>query len=134
MKKEYHHASHSKYLLHYHFVFCCKYRKKLLKYALEAEIKQLFLNIAEKSGFEVEVIETDIDHIHVLVDAPPTLSPFDIVNRLKSQSTFHIWKKFATFLTKHFWEERTFWSDGYFVCTTGDASTETIRKYIEEQG
>lgn len=94
----------------------------------------LFITIAEKSGFEIEVIETDQDHIHVLVDAPPTMSPFDICNRLKSQSTFHIWKKFATFLSRHFWKEKTFWSDGYFVCTTGDASTETIRQYIEEQG
>lgn len=134
MKKEYHHASHSKYLLHYHFVFCCKYRKKLLKGAVETEIKQLFYDIAEKSKFSIDTMEVDLDHIHVLVDAPPTLSPFDIVNRLKSQSTFHIWKKFATFLTKNFWEEKTFWSDGYFVCTTGDASTDTIRQYIEEQG
>jgi putative transposase len=104
MTKGYHHASHSKYLLHYHFVFCCKYRKKLLKYALEAEIKQLFLDIADKSKFSIDMMEADIDHIHVLVDAPPTLSPFDIVNRLKSQSTFHIWKKFTKLLTKHFWE------------------------------
>ena len=79
-------------------------------------------------------IEVVSNHLHVLVDAPPTLSAFDIVNRLKSQSTFHIWKKFDTFLSRHFWNEKTFWSDGYFVCTTGDASTETIRQYIEEQG
>ena len=26
------------------------------------------------------------------------------------------------------------WSDGYFVYSTGDASTETIKKYIESQG
>ena len=134
MKKDYHHASHSKYLLHYHIVFCCKYRKKLLQGAVETEIKQLFYDIAEKSKFSIDTMEVDLDHIHVLVDAPPTLSPFDIVNRLKSQSTFHIWKKFAKFLTKNFWEEKTFWSDGYFVCTTGDASTDTIRQYIEEQG
>ena len=134
MKKEYHHASHSKYLLHYHFLFCCKYRKKLLQGAVETEIKQLFYDIAEKSKFSIDTMEVDLDHIHVLVDAPPTLSPFDIVNRLKSQSTFHIWKKFTKFLTKNFWEEKTFWSDGYFVCTTGDASTDTIRQYIEEQG
>jgi putative transposase len=134
MKKEYHHASHSKYLLHYHFVFCCKYRKKLLVNAVADEMKSLFMTIAEKSGFEIEVMEVDQDHIHILVDAPPTLSAFDICNRLKSQSTFHIWKKFGTFLSRHFWKERTFWSDGYFVCTTGDASTETIKQYIEEQG
>lgn len=134
MAKEYHHSKHSKYLLHYHFVFCCKYRKKLLKYAIDDEIKDLFYKIAEKSKFVIDTMETEDDHIHVLVDAPPTLSPFDIANRLKSQSTFHIWKKFDTFLSRHFWNERTFWSDGYFVCTTGDASADTIRKYIEEQG
>ena len=51
MKKEYHHASHSKYLLKYHFVFCCKYRKKLLVNAVADEMKTLFTSIAEKSGF-----------------------------------------------------------------------------------
>jgi putative transposase len=37
-------------------------------------------------------------------------------------------------LKKHFWVKHTFWSDGYFVCSTGDANTDTIKKYIESQG
>ena len=37
-------------------------------------------------------------------------------------------------LKKSYWKENTFWSDGYFVCSTGDANMETIKKYIEEQG
>jgi len=37
-------------------------------------------------------------------------------------------------LKKQFWKENTFWSDGYFVCSTGNANMETIKKYIEEQG
>ena len=136
--KKYHHVSHSKYLLKYHFVFCCKYRKKCFNGEEVTErIKSLFTDIAAKSGFSIDVMEVDPtmpDHIHVLVDAPPTLSPTDIATRLKSQSTFHIWKTHADYLQWLFWKERTFWSDGYFVCTTGDASTETIRTYIEEQG
>jgi putative transposase len=135
MAKEYHHASHSKYLLKYHFVFCCKYRKKLLYGGVAEEIKRLFTEIAEKARFTIDVMEVDRDHIHVLVDAPPTLSCTDIATRLKGQSTYHIWRsQFRPFLLGHFWKEKTFWSDGYFVCTTGDASTETIRQYIEEQG
>lgn len=135
MAKQYHHSSHSKYLLKYHFVFCCKYRKKLLRGLLAERIKELFAQIAEKSGFTIDIAEVDLDHIHVLVDAPPTLSCTDIATRLKSQSTYHIWRsEFQPFLMRHFWKEKTFWSDGYFVCTTGDASTETIRQYIEEQG
>ncbi|MBE0421569.1 MULTISPECIES: transposase, partial [Pseudoalteromonas] len=26
------------------------------------------------------------------------------------------------------------WSDGYFVCSVGNAAADTIRKYIQEQG
>jgi putative transposase len=136
MAKEYHHGSHSKFLLKYHFVFCVKYRKKLFYHNAVAEkIKTLFTETAEKAGFTIDMMETDKAHIHVLIDAPPTLSCTDIATRLKSQSTYHIWRsKLQPFLFSHFWKEKTFWSDGYFVCTTGDASTETIRQYIEEQG
>lgn len=37
-------------------------------------------------------------------------------------------------LMQHFWKERTFWSDGYFCCTVGNASQEGIRHYIESLG
>ena len=50
MPKEdkYHHASHSKYLLKYHFVFACKYRNKLLgKQNIADEIKSLFTDMVE---------------------------------------------------------------------------------------
>lgn len=35
---------------------------------------------------------------------------------------------------KHYLKAHTFWSDGYFVCSIGEANPETIRKYIENQG
>lgn len=137
-KSKYHHSSHSKFILKYHFIFACKYRHKLFtNQHLAEEIKQLFYGIATKSKFVIDVMEIDPDtpdHIHVLVDAPPTISPKQIASRLKGQSTFHIWKTNEEYLKSFYWKERTFWSDGYFVCTTGDASTETIRQYIERQG
>ena len=37
-------------------------------------------------------------------------------------------------LTKQFWKEHTFWGDGYFVCSIGEANPTTVRKYIENQG
>ena len=30
--------------------------------------------------------------------------------------------------------KKTFWSDGYYVSSIGNASEETIKKYIEQQG
>ena len=134
MRNQYHHASHSKYLIKLHFVFAVKYRKRLLISNIDSDMKQILFDIAEQKDFKIETMQSDVDHIHILVDAPPTKSAFDIVNSLKSISTFRIYKKYRVELKKHFWKENTFWSDGYFVCSTGDASTETIKKYIEQQG
>lgn len=134
MKTEYHHTDHCKYSLNLHFVFAVKYRKGLLKENIDADMKQILFEVAQLKGFVIKTMQSDIDHIHILVDSLPILSPFEIAHQLKQISTFRIWKKYPLELKKHFWKERTFWSDGYFVCSTGDASTETIQKYIESQG
>ena len=97
-------------------------------------MKQIFYEISQEKGFEIDTMQSDNDHIHILIDAPPRFSPFEIAHQLKQISTFRIWKKYSIFLKNHFWKKKTFWSDGYFVCSTGNASTETIRKYIETQG
>jgi putative transposase len=37
-------------------------------------------------------------------------------------------------LNQEFWLEKTFWSDGYFACSIGESSPDTIREYILNQG
>lgn len=130
---EYHTSSHSKYSLKCHLIFCVKYRKKLLTY-LGEDIKQILFDISLNSDFSIDIMEIDKDHIHILIDFKPVVSILAIVNRLKSVSTKKIWSLHNDYLKKNFWDEHTFWSDGYFACSTGEASTETIRKYILEQG
>ena len=63
----------------------------------------------------------------------PRVSISAIVNRIKAISTKRIWNIHQEFLQKHLWREKTFWTDGYFVCSVGEASPETIRKYIQNQ-
>lgn len=53
---------------------------------------------------------------------------------MKQENTINIWKKESQILSKYFWKEKTFWSDGYYVSSIGNASEETIKKYIEQQG
>ncbi len=90
--------------------------------------------ISKTSKFKIQTIEVDKDHMHLLIDAVPDISSTQIVRKLKQESTISVWKQFPQILNKQFWKERTFWSDGYFVSSTGQASEETIRKYIENQG
>ncbi|WP_442780924.1 transposase [Algoriphagus sp. PAP.12] len=65
----------------------------------------------------------------------PRLFITSIVGQLKQESTYHSWQSMhRSFLFKHFWREHTFWSDGYFVCSMGEASPYTIRQYLLTQG
>ena len=123
-----------KYYLKAHLIFVCKYRKKLLQNGIDTAIKNKFKSISNASDFDIDVMETDQDHIHLLVDYKPDNSITSIIRKLKQESTFWIWKAHGNYLSKHFCKEHTFWSDGYFACSIGEASPETIRKYIENQG
>lgn len=134
METKYHTNSHSKYLIKLHFVFAVKYRKNLIQDILKSDLIEIMIDICLQKKYTIDAIQSDGDHIHILLDIPPIVSAYEVAHQLKQISTYRIYKKHNSFLKQHFWKENTFWSDGYFVCSTGNASMETIRKYIEEQG
>ena len=111
----------------------CKYRKKLLINNFDNIVKNVILEISYRSNFIIDILETDEDHIHMLISYPPKFSVTSIVRKLKQETTINLWKNYPKFLSKHFWKELTFWSDGYFACSIGEANPETIKRYIENQ-
>ncbi|EFY06738.1 IS200/IS605 family transposase [Succinatimonas hippei] len=125
-----------KYLLQYHIIFVCKYRKQLfLLPGLSDKIKELSRIICVRHDVTIKYMETDKDHIHYMMEFPPTLSVSSLVRTLKAYTTYHVWRsEFADRLNQHFWRERTFWTDGYFVCSIGSVSEKTLKEYIENQG
>ncbi len=129
---DYQRKNRVKYLIVYHLIFVVKYRKPLLaRYG--QRIKDLLIQIAEKSDFEIREMEVDQDHIHLMVLSQPKLSPAQIVRRLKAESTRLIWREHPE-LRREFWKKKIFWSDGYFCVSIGNASIETVKAYIESQG
>lgn len=78
-------------------------------------------------------METDSDHLHILLQYNPTDSISRIVSLLKQHFTYRVWQAHETFLSKHYWKEKTFWSDGYFAASIGEVS-QTIEYYIANQG
>ncbi len=123
-----------KYLLQYHIIFVCKYRKKLLSKNISDDIKQLSYEICNKHHIKIKEMETDKDHIHYMIETEPTVSVSQIINLMKSYTSYHIWRLHNNYLSKIFWKEKTFWTDGYFVCSIGNVSESTLRKYIQNQG
>lgn len=125
--------NHSKFILTYHIIFVCKYRKKfLIKYG--EDIKQILFNISRNYDFEIKEMETDKDHIHLMIESVPKISPLQIVRVLKQQSTIVIWEMYRKELRKYYWKENTFWTDGYFISTIGELSSKTLKHYIQNQG
>jgi putative transposase len=133
-KSNYITTNRSKHYLKIHLIFVCKYRKPLLIGNLNEDMKTILENITNNSDFSIEVMESDINHIHFLIRYIPRLSVSSIVRKLKQESTKQIWSLYSDVLSQEFWLEKTFWSDGYFACSIGEASPETIREYILNQG
>jgi len=118
-----------------HLIFVCKYRKHLMA-KFGGEIKEIMYSVADDNDIAIIEMEADIDHIHMLVSYSPAKSVLDIVRLFKQISTYRIWRQNDNekILRKHFWKERTFWSDGYFACSIGQVSKDIIQKYIHTQG
>lgn len=92
--------NHSKYLLIYHVIFVCKYRRNVL-IGYENDLKQILHCIGSKSDFDILEMECDKDHIHLLVESCPKISILSIVRRLKQESTINMWKQQGAFLKSY---------------------------------
>ena len=129
-----HHRSHNKTKLLVHVVLVTKYRKPILVENFRVTVKQRLYESAERHHWYIQAMETDRDHKHILLQYPPNDSIKRIVSILKQESTYHVWQTDAVFLKNYYWGEHTLWSDGYFAASVGDASSETIQRYIANQG
>ena len=134
MDYRYNRHNRRKYSLKVHIVLVTKYRKQLLQGSIADDVKQKILDIANTRGYEIIAMETDKDHIHFLLSYDATDRVYDIVKIVKQETTYYLWQKYNSVLSKQYWKKKIFWSDGYFACSIGEVSSATIQKYIESQG
>ena len=117
----------------YHLVWIPKYRRRVLLGEVQVETKRLIVECCERQGLTLLAMETDEDHIHVFVSAPPRFSPALIANLLKGYSSRYLREKFPHL--KKVCGKEHLWTSSYYVGTTGNVSAETIKRYIvENQG
>ena len=88
---DYDRGGHSKYSMKVHIIFVTKYRKKVFTPgSLADDVKRFLYNAAEKYGYTIIQMETDKDHVHILLEYSPKVSVSDIVKQLKQYSTFQM--------------------------------------------
>jgi putative transposase len=119
------------YGIQYHLVWCVKYRKNILVGDIELRLKELLNEQAQNHQFEIVELETDLDHIHMLVECSPQHAIPNIMKALKGNSARFLFKEFPQ-LKEKLWGGHL-WNPSYFVCTVSDRTEEQIKKYIQEQ-
>ena len=123
---------HSVFLLYYHLILVVKYRRKVFDDEKSNYAKTMFERIGKSYGITLVEWNHDIDHIHIMFKAQPKTELSKFINAYKSASSRLIKKEFPD-IKKYLWKEM-FWSRSFCLLTTGGATIDVIKKYIEEQG
>jgi putative transposase len=115
--------------LQYHVVWCPKYRRPVLVPPVDGRLKELCGEVAAEYGFLVHQMEVMPDHVHLIVEADPTRSVAEIVNRFKGATSRFLRREFPRLRSRL----PTLWSRSYFAVTVGAVTEAAVRKYIESQ-
>ena len=121
----------SKNILHYLFVFCTKYKKKLLLEELHPD----FLNLTYKYCYEndLELVSLNIRDSHtVIIEIKTELSkesPHLIIANLKAFLFGELKKKYSYLTTK----TPSLWTREVFVQTLGSTIESEIDDFIDNQ-
>lgn len=124
--------THSVFLLNYHLILVVKYRKQVINDNISNRLKEIFENICPNYSIKIEEWNHDKDHIHILFKGQPKSEISKFINTYKSASSRLIKKEFPEIKSK-LWKEN-FWSRSFCLLTTGGATIEVIKKYIQTQG
>jgi putative transposase len=124
-------GAHSQHALAYHLVWVTKYRRSVLTRAIGDRAKEMILQIAKAQDCEILAIETEVDHVHVLVRLKPAHQLSKIVQYFKGSTAFQLFREYPT-LKNRLWGGHL-WSPSYYAATVGGAPLSTIKKYVEQQ-
>ena len=94
------------------------------------EYEQWFVKICET--FEIRIVSGVVskDHVHILVSAPPTMAPSEIMRRIKGNTASRLFEEFPH-LKKRYWG-RHFWAtDDISAPRVGQMTEEMIKQYLE---
>ena len=123
--------SHVIYKCEYHIVWVPKYRLRILKGTIKTLVESDIRSLCEWKGCEVQELNIQEDHVHLLVSVPPKVSISKLMGILKGKIAIKLFKSYPELKQKPYWGNH-FWARGYFVSTVG-LDEEMIRKYVKHQ-
>lgn len=115
-------------MLKYHLIWIPRRRRKVLVGDVADRLEALLRDKAEELSVEIEHLAIKPDHLHMFVNAPPSLAVSQLVYRFKGYTSRVLRQDFS-----HLRKMPSMWTTAYFASTAGRVSEATIQKYIEAQ-
>ena len=129
--KRYWTGAHTKHRLMIHIVWIPKYRHRVLKGPLANRIEELIRECADINRWNIEELNIQQDHVHMVLQFRPDISISKMVQLFKGKRAKIVRKEFPSL--KEFYWGNSFWGDGFFAETVGHCDLETIKNYVKNQ-
>jgi len=112
-----------------HFVWKPKYAWDPFKFfGVRVDCERFIHEVAIRHGCEIYELHVAVDHIHLFVELPPTMSVSKALQLFKGYSAFKLLQKHPWL--RNYFRKGHFWSKGRFFRSVGNTTTEAVQHYI----
>ena len=112
-----------------HIVWTTKYRYHVLKGDIQKRCRELIIQICDAEDIRILKGAVSKDHVHMLIEYPPSKPVSEIVRRLKGRTSRMLQREYPE-LEKRYWGKH-FWSIGYGAWSAGNITEEMVEEYLE---
>ena len=120
------------YALHANLVFVTKYRRGVLSARAMEVVRSTCETVCADFGAILKEFNGEDDHVHLLIEYPPTVQLSKLVNSLKGVSSRMLRKENFPEVREKLWGDHL-WSPSYFVASCGGEPLSILKEYIENQ-
>lgn len=114
--------------LHVHLIFVTKYRRRVFSGEHLEMLESVMSSVCADFDSRLVEFNGEDDHVHLLVEYPPTVQVSKLVNSLKGVSSRRLRQSYQVRTHRDH-----LWSPSYFAASCGGAPLAIIRQYIEQQ-
>ena len=119
------------FALHVHLVFVTKYRRHVFDGKAIEALRAIFEKVCADFGADLRACDGEDDHVHLLVEYPPTVAISALVNSLKGVSS-RLLRQRRPDIAQRYWKG-VLWSPSYFAASCGGAPLSIVRQYVDQQ-
>jgi putative transposase len=122
--------THCLTILQYHLVLVTDFRIPIFDEVIAPKLFDYVIAIGKKRGFAVERMTVLPDHVHLLIEALPSLAIGDCALSLMNNTRQWMEKKYWGVLKQaNAWDV---WRPSFYVGTVGEYTTAQVRRFLSE--